>query len=68
MDRKVVLYIIIGILVLGILLMTFFPNMIYAFKDSGSSGEDKCSPPPGKTLEEWKEHMGHHPDVYKDCL
>ena len=30
--------------------------------------EDKCATPQGYTDEEWKEHMGHHPDIYKECL
>ncbi len=30
--------------------------------------QDKCATPSGYTDEEWKEHMGHHPDRYKECL
>jgi len=30
--------------------------------------QDKCQTPPGYTDAEWKEHMGHHPDRYKECL
>ena len=33
-----------------------------------SQGEDKCKAPEGYTEEEWKEHMSHHPDQYKECL
>ncbi len=29
---------------------------------------DKCKAPPGYTEEEWREHMGHHPDQYGECL
>ncbi len=68
MDKKIILYIIAGILVLALLIFTFFPNMIYAFRDSGNSGEDKCTPPAGQTEEAWREHMGHHPDIYAGCL
>ena len=71
MNNKIILYTIAIILVIALLVLTFFPNMIYAIKDSGVSGslnEDKCSPPEGKTLEEWEEHMSHHPDIYKECL
>lgn len=67
-SYKIILYIIIGILILGLLVMTFYPNMIYSFKDSVKSGDDKCSPPPGQTEEKWREHMSHHPDIYKECL
>lgn len=68
MDKKIILYVIIGLLILGILLLTFFPNIIYAWKDSSKTGNKKCSPPPGQTEESWKEHMSHHPNIYKDCL
>lgn len=27
-----------------------------------------CVPPAGYTEETWREHMGHHPDQYKQCL
>ncbi|MBI2543261.1 MAG: hypothetical protein HYW24_03685 [Candidatus Aenigmarchaeota archaeon] len=30
--------------------------------------DDKCSTPAGYTNETWKEHMGHHPDRYAECL
>lgn len=29
---------------------------------------DKCAVPAGYTEEKWAEHMGHHPDRYKECL
>jgi len=68
MDKKIILYIVAGIMVLLLLLMTFFPGMIYAWKDSGKSGEDLCTPQPGYTEESWREHMGHHPNIYAECL
>ncbi len=68
MDKKIILYVIIGILILGLLLLTIFPGIIYAIKDSESSGKDKCKPEPGYTEQEWIEHMGHHPEIYKECL
>jgi hypothetical protein len=30
--------------------------------------EDPCTAPEGYTEESWREHMGHHPANYKDCL
>ncbi len=30
--------------------------------------EDKCAVPQGYDEQSWKEHMGHHPDRYKECL
>ena len=76
MDKKIILYVIAGILILGLILFTLFPGMIYAIKDSGivgntqSSALDKCDPPAGSAYTEasWKEHMGHHPNIYKECL
>ncbi len=29
---------------------------------------DKCKAPYGYTQEKWNEHMGHHPEMYKECL
>ena len=68
MDQKIILYIIVGALVLGLLLLTFFPGIIQAWRDSGKSVSEKCKPAPGYTEEAWREHMGHHPSIYKECL
>lgn len=38
-----------------------------AFK-AAENPEDKCATPPGYTEEKWREHMGHHPDQYAECL
>lgn len=29
---------------------------------------DKCKTPPGYSDADWRQHMGHHPDQYKECL
>ena len=29
---------------------------------------NSCAPPAGYTEESWREHMGHHPEQYKQCL
>jgi hypothetical protein len=71
MNKKIVLYIIIGIVVLVLVFFTLFPGMIHAFKDSRVTGnlvEDKCEPAPGYDEEAWREHMSHHPNIYKECL
>lgn len=71
MDKKIILYIIVGIVVFSLVVATIFPGVIHAIKDSGGTGssiEDKCSPAPGYTEESWREHMSHHPDIYKECL
>ncbi len=67
--NKNIVYVISGLLLLGLLLMTFFPGLFFNGQSSTvTSGKDICQPEPGYTDQEWKEHMGHHPDVYKDCL
>ncbi|MEK6897084.1 MAG: hypothetical protein AABW93_00990 [Nanoarchaeota archaeon] len=68
MDKKIILYVIVGILVLGLLFLTLFPGTIQAWKDSGKSALDKCEPAPGYTEQEWREHMSHHPNIYAECL
>ena len=70
MNKKVIGYVILGILILGLIFFTLFPGMIYAVKDFGNSGnsENKCTSAPGYDAISWKEHMSHHPNIYKDCL
>ena len=33
-----------------------------------ASVSDKCAIQPGYTQESWREHLSHHPDLYKECL
>jgi len=68
MDKRMILYIVIGIAILGLLYITLFPGNIQAWRDSRESIEDKCSPELGYTEESWREHMSHHPNIYKECL
>jgi len=35
---------------------------------SAEISSDICATPLGYTDEQWKEHMSHHPDRYKQCL
>ncbi len=35
---------------------------------SAENPADKCAVPDGYTEKEWKEHMGHHPELYEECL
>lgn len=66
----VIIYIVIGMLLIGLIILTFFPGIIQAWQDSGKSADEKCFPPPGSSYTEqsWREHMSHHLDVYKECL
>jgi len=71
MNKNTIMYVILAILILGLLLLTLFPGIVNAIKDSGSNGnaiEDKCSPDPGYTEESWAEHMSHHPNIYAECF
>lgn len=67
-KKEIFIYIIIGMLVLGLIILIIFPGIIQAWKDSGKSVEEKCKPDAGYTEQEWREHMSHHPDIYKECL
>ncbi len=42
------------------------PN--YQQFSSNENTEDICAVPPGTDPVSWKEHMGHHPDKYAQCL
>ena len=73
MDKKILLYIALGLVILVLLVFTFFPNVIYVFRDSGIVGNSvsvqyKCTLPQGVSKEDWQTHMSHHPDIYKECL
>jgi len=68
MNGKMLLWVLVGLVVLGLAVSVFFPNMIYAWKDAGKSGEDLCATPAGQTDEAWIEHMSHHPNIYRECL
>jgi len=68
MNKQIILYAILGILVLVLLFFTIFPGMIDAVRDSGKSVSDLCSPELGYTEDSWKEHMSHHPNIYSECL
>ena len=37
-------------------------------KALSSEQSDKCKTPAGYTDEQWRTHMGHHPDLYAECL
>ncbi len=68
MNRKTILWIVVGILILGLILLIFLPRVIDVSRDSGMSGDDLCKPTAGYTEDSWREHMSHHPDIYKSCL
>lgn len=59
-----------------IIIMVSYVFAQYAFSKNdsavGTTGtaiqSDKCKAPEGYTEAKWAEHMGHHPDLYKECL
>lgn len=65
---KIIIYVIMGIVVAGLVFLAFYPGTLQAWSDVGKSTEDKCKPGQGYTEESWREHMSHHPDIYKECL
>lgn len=68
MNNKIIIYTICGLLLFGLLLLTFFPSIFFGSQDSSGVTKDICQPEPGYTAQKWQEHMGHHPDIYKNCL
>ncbi|MBS3060469.1 MAG: hypothetical protein J4432_03085 [DPANN group archaeon] len=43
-----------------------FAQAVAAQAPQGDFG--KCATPEGYSDDDWKTHMGHHPDLYKECL
>ncbi|MEK6863015.1 MAG: hypothetical protein AABW57_02540 [Nanoarchaeota archaeon] len=72
-SENIILY---GVLILVIIALIFSISTFFSKGYSQSdynkfvSAElsDKCKTPQGYTDQEWKEHMSHHPDRYKECL
>ena len=73
MEEKMMLY---AILVVGIMVFacggytTFVPQYSQEDYRKAMAAElpDKCATPSGYTDESWRQHMGHHPDQYAECL
>lgn len=61
MNKKIIAYIIIGIIILLLLFSSF--GMIKFNKTASNNNEnmpEECRKPEGQSLEAWKEHLGHH--------
>jgi len=72
-SEKIVLYIVLVILVAALVwgIGSFYSSRYgssYQKAISSENPSDICTTPPGYTDEQWREHMGHHPDRYKQCL
>lgn len=65
-----------AILVVGIIIFSMAvystiatPYSQEAYKKAlNSELSNKCATPAGYTDEQWRQHMGHHPDRYAECL
>ncbi len=71
-HSDIILYSIVGILlivtiVIGYKWYSTYYGSSYQ-KAIESELEDKCKTPSGYTDGDWKDHMSHHPDRYKECL
>lgn len=69
-----VLYVIMVILITALMWSIFSlmqKNYFGADYNKAMQSENKeniCATPQGYTDQEWREHMGHHPDIFKECL
>lgn len=55
-------------LALALLVFVFISGDLLNTKSPEKISPDKCKTQSGYTDEQWKEHMGHHPDFYEECL
>lgn len=76
-NGEIILFSLLGLALLGILAFSLAPGARqdfsyspeqYAQAKAAELPNDKCATPPGYTDAKWKEHMGHHPDQYRECL
>ena len=71
--ENVILYLLLTLILIALIysLSTLF-NKGYSQKEYdkfvSAEGSNKCETPSGYTDQEWKEHMSHHPQQYKECL
>lgn len=72
MSKENIFYILLVVFAVGLLLSgvwyTTYKGTNYQKAISSENSQDICATPEGYTDQEWREHMGHHPDRYKECL
>ncbi len=56
------------LLALALLVFVFVSGYLPNANGAVKNLPDKCKAQSGYTQEQWKEHMGHHPDFYEECL
>lgn len=73
MEEKMMLYAILAIGV-AVFVFTAYTTLTPQYsqedyrKAMAAELPDKCKTPPGYTDESWRQHWGHHPDQYAECL
>ena len=70
-DKLSIAAVAISILIVSLVLYSFISSRYgsdYKKAIASQNPLDKCATPAGYTDSEWKEHMGHHPDQYRECL
>ena len=65
MDKKIIAYIMIGIIILLLILssfgvLNFNSGRVSTGNNDYSNLPQECRPPAGQDIEAWKEHLGHH--------
>ncbi len=72
-QDKIISYVLLGLVLIAMVFSigTFFSKGYSQEKYEkfvSAEGDDKCKTPSGYTDKEWKDHMSHHPEQYKECL
>ncbi len=77
-DETILIALFVGVIVIGAMVLYFSatnqPAKLentpsnFAQLASKENPEDICAVPAGTDPQQWKEHMGHHPDKYAQCL
>ena len=68
MDKLMIYLIIIVVIGLIVIIAWQITSLNNYKKAINSEGTNKCKTPAGYTDAQWREHMGHHPDRYAECL
>lgn len=66
-KNETVKYIVV-FLALALLVFVFISGDVLNTDVPEKTSPDKCKTQSGYTDEQWKEHMSHHPDFYRECL
>lgn len=70
-DKTSVIILIVAIVIFSLIIYSLINSRFGTNYQSAIASEnplDKCKTPQGYTDQEWREHMGHHPDKYRECL